>query len=211
MTPLVELPSFIFRYGYAVVFLGVALENAGLPIPGEVFLFAAGFLASAGNFQLLLVIALGAAGAVVGDSFSYLLGRFFGERLPRLYCKMTLGSVDCVRRTHEYFARRGGLTVAFGRFVIGVRTFSAPMAGSTGMTYSRFVAYDALGAFIWATLVAILGYLFGKEWERIGAGYRWYSAVLLVVVLTMTAGYIFMKFLRQRRHGPASSLAAPEA
>lgn len=210
MNPMMDLPTFL-RYGYAVAFLGIGLENAGLPIPGEVFLFAAGFLASSGTLWLPLVIATGAAAAVVGDSFSYLLGRFFGERLLRLYCKMTLGSADCVRRTHEYFARHGGLTVAFGRFVVGVRTFSAPMAGSTGMAYSRFVLYDALGAFVWAALVAILGYLFGKEWETIGAGYRWYSGGVLIVLLSMAVGYIFMKSLRRRRHGPAASLAAPDA
>lgn len=210
MSPLTDLLPFLSRYGYAVVFLGVALENAGLLIPGEVILFAAGFLASTGAFKLPWVIALGAAGAVVGDSLTYLLGRFWGERLPRLYCKMTLGSVDCVRRTHEYFARRGGLAVTFGRFVLGVRVFSAPMAGSVGMAYSRFVAYDLLGAFIWAPLIATLGYFFGKEWERIGPGYRWYSGLFLITLVAMGMGYILMKLLRRRRHGPATSLAAPE-
>ena len=141
---------FFVRHGYAILFLGVALENAGLLLPGEAFLFAAGFLASKGLFKLPLVIALGGAGAMVGDNLSYLLGRLGGERLPQLYCKLTLGSADCVRKTNDYFTRRGGLTVAFARFVVGVRAFAAPMAGSTGMAYHRFLAYDALGAFLWA-------------------------------------------------------------
>lgn len=96
------------------------------------------------------MIALGAAGAVMGDSLSYLLGRLGGDRLPQLYCKLTLGSADCVQKTQDYFTRRGGLTVAFARFVIGVRAFAAPMAGSTQMAYPRFLAYDALGALLWA-------------------------------------------------------------
>ena len=205
MDLLVSLWPFLPRYGYAILFLGIALENVGLPLPGEVFLFAAGFLASTGSFNLPFVIALGAAGAVVGDSLSYLLGRLGGERLPRLYCKMTLGSADCVRKTHEHFARRGGLTVAFARFVVGVRAFAAPMAGATRMAYPRFLAYDALGALLWAAFMAALGYLFGSRWDRLQADYRQYYGFVLLTVLLVSLGYILMKSLRRRRHGPASS------
>lgn len=202
---MISLWPFLPRYGYAILFLGIALENAGLPLPGEVFLFAAGFLASTGSLKLPFVIALGAAGAVVGDSLSYLLGRLGGERLPQLYCKMTLGSADCVRKTHEYFARRGGLTVAFARFVVGVRAFAAPMAGATKMAYPRFLAYDAPGALLWAALMAALGYLFGSRWDRLQADYRRYYGFVLLTVLLVTLGYILMKSLRRRRYGPASS------
>ncbi len=202
---MISLWPFLPRYGYAILFLGIALENAGLPLPGEVFLFAAGFLASTGSLKLPFVIALGAAGAVVGDSLSYLLGRLGGERLPQLYCKMTLGSADCVRKTHEYFARRGGPTVAFARFVVGVRAFAAPMAGSTKMAYPRFLTYDALGAVLWAALMAAFGYLFGSRWDRFQVGYRRYYGFLLLTVLFVALGYILMKSLRRRRYGPASS------
>jgi len=192
------------KYGYVVLFFGVALENAGLLLPGELFLFAAGFLASTGSFRLPLVIALGAAGAVAGDTLSYLLGRLGGKRLPRLYCKLTLGSADCVEKTHAYFTRRGGITVAFARFVIGVRAFAAPMAGSTGMAYPRFLGYDALGAFLWAALGAGLGYLFGSRWDQLQASYRRYYGLVLSTVLLAGLGYVVMKALRRRRYGPAS-------
>lgn len=195
---------FFVRYGYTILFLGVALENAGLLLPGELFLFAAGFLASTGSFKLPLVIALGAAGAMVGDSLSYLLGRLGGERLPQLYCKLTLGSSDCVRKTHDYFAKRGGITVAFARFVVGVRVFAAPMAGSAGMAYPRFLGYDALGAFLWAALGAGTGYLFGSRWDQFQAGYRRYYGLVLLTVLLVALSYILMKALRRHRYGPAS-------
>lgn len=196
-------PLFV-KYGYAILFLGVALENAGLLLPGELFLFAAGFLASTGPFRLPLVIALGAAGAMVGDNLSYLLGRLGGQRLPQLYCKLTLGSSDCVRKTHDYFAMRGGLTIAFARFVVGVRAFAAPMAGSTGMAYPRFLGYDALGAFLWAAFGAGFGYLFGSRWDQLQAGYRRYYGLVLLTVLLVALGYILMKALRRHRYGPAS-------
>lgn len=142
----ISLWPFFMRYGYAILLPGIALENVGLPLPGEVFLFAAGLLASTGSFNLFAVIALGTAGAVVGDSLGYFLGRLGGERLPQLYCRMTMGSTECVRKTHEYFTRRGGgLTVTFARFVVGIRAFAAPMAGATGMAYPHFLVYDALG------------------------------------------------------------------
>ncbi|MBI3779592.1 MAG: DedA family protein, partial [candidate division NC10 bacterium] len=199
-------PVFV-TYGYAILFLGIALENAGLPLPGELFLFAAGFLASIGPLKLPLVIALGAAAAMVGDNLSYLLGRIGGERLPQLYCKLTLGSADCVRKTHDYFARRGGITIAFARFVVGVRLFAAPMAGSTGMAYPRFLGYDALGAFLWAAFGAGFGYLFGSRWDQLQASYHRYYGLVLLTVLLVALGYILMKALRRRRYGPALSIA----
>lgn len=79
------------------------------------------------------------------------------------------------------------------------------------MAYPRFVAYDLLGVFIWAPLIATLGYFFGKEWERIGPGYRWYSGLFLITLVAMGIGYILLKFLRRRRQGPATSLVTPEA
>jgi len=207
MDLLSSLWPFFIRYGYVVLFFGIALENAGLPLPGEIFLFAAGFLASTGSFKLPLVIALGAVGAMVGDNLGYLLGRLGGQRLPQLYCKLTLGSADCVRKTHDYFEKRGGITIAFARFVVGVRAFAAPMAGSTGMAYSRFLGYDALGASLWAAFGAGLGYLFGSRWDQLQAGYRRYYGLVLLTVLLVALSYILMKVLRRHRYGPALSIA----
>lgn len=202
----ISLWPFFIRYGYAILFLGIALENVGLPLPGEVFLFAAGLLASRGSFELFTVIVLGTAGAVVGDSLGYLLGRLGGERLPKLYCRITLGSAECVRKTHDYFTRRGGgLTVAFARFVVGIRAFAAPMAGSAKMPYPRFLAYDALGALLWAALVTACGYLFGTRWDRLQTGYRWYYGFVLLIVLLGALVYVLMKSQRRRRYGPATS------
>lgn len=206
MDVVINFWPFFIRYGYAILILGIALDNIGLPLPGEVFLFAAGLLASTGSFKLLVVIALGTAGAVVGDSLGYLLGRLGGDRLPRLYCRMTLGSAQCVQKTHEYFTRcGGGLTVTFARFVVGIRTFAAPMAGATGMAYPYFLAYDALGALLWATLTATAGYFFGSHWERLLAGYRSSYSFILLGALLVALGYVLMKSLRRRRYGPATS------
>ena len=206
-----SLWPFFLKYGYGILFLGIVLENVGLPLPGEVFLFAAGFSASTGLFKLPLVITVGAAGAMAGDSLSYLLGWLGGERLPRFYCRLTLGSAECVQKTREYFTRRGSLTVAFARFVVGVRAFAAPMAGSSGMAYSRFLSYDALGAFLWAALGGTLGYLSGSRWDRLQAGYRRYYGLVLLALLLVALGYILMKALRRRRYGPALSIAVSPA
>ena len=206
MDPLISVWPFFIRYGYAILFFGIALENAGLPLPGEVLLFAMGFLSSSGASAFPVVIALGTAGAVVGDSLGYLLGHLGGNRLPRLYCRMTLGSAQCIQKTHEYFTRRGGgLTVTFARFVVGIRTFAAPMAGATGMAYPHFLVYDALGALLWATLAATAGYVFGSHWERLLAGYRSSYSFILLGVLLVALGYVLMKSLRRRRYGPATS------
>ncbi len=206
MDPLISVWPFFIRYGYAILFFGIALENAGLPLPGEVLLFAMGFLSSSDASAFPVVIALGTAGAVVGDSLGYLLGRLGGERLPRLYCRMTLGSAQCIQKAHEYFTRRGGgLTVAFARFVVGIRAFAAPMAGASGMAYPHFLVYDALGALLWATLAATAGYFFGSHWERLLVGYRWSYGFILVGVLLVALGYVLVKSLRRRRYRSATS------
>ena len=202
-----NLPAWIVKpflaHAYLVTFAGIVLENVGLPIPGEALLMTAGLLAASGQLSPWLVLVAGTAGAVTGDNLGYLMGRFGGHRLPALYCKVTLGSSDCTRRTAEHFRRHGRLTIALARFVTGVRIFAAPMAGSTGMPFLRFAAFDLLGVGTWASLFTALGYLLGSRWGDAGAAYRRVSLIAFLALTIGTTGMLAMKLVRRWRYGAA--------
>jgi membrane protein DedA with SNARE-associated domain len=203
----VSLPAWIagpfLAHGYLVTLAGIALENVGLPVPGEVLLLTAGILAASGDLSPWAVMAAGTAGAMAGDHLGYLLGRFGGHRLPALYCKATLGSADCTRRTADYFRRHAWLTIPLARFVAGVRIFAAPMAGATGMPYLRFVGFDLLGAGIWASIFTALGYFLGSQWGNAEAGYRRAFMIALLMLVIGTAGMLGVKLVRRWRFGAA--------
>src|SRR5258705_996751 len=128
-------------YGYPVLFLGVLLENAGIPVPGEAAVLAAGFLASpagGARFSLGLVITLAFAAAILGDNFGFWLGRHLARpRLQRGHGFLAL-THQALGTAESYFARYGVWTVLVGRFVTGLRVIVALAAGTAGMPWARF-------------------------------------------------------------------------
>ncbi len=93
----------------------------------------------------------------------YFSGRLGGRRLLNAYCRLSLGSKRCQSRAREYFKRFGPLTIIIGRFVAGVRIFTAPMAGTGIISYPRYLLFDAVGALLWAGVFVGLGYLLGDR------------------------------------------------
>ncbi|MGH7326443.1 MAG: DedA family protein, partial [Candidatus Rokuibacteriota bacterium] len=149
--------------------------------------------------------AAGAVGALVGDHLWYAAGRVGGHRLLRAYCRLSLGSGRCLSRTREHFERFGPLTIVIGRFVAGVRIFASPLAGTGVISYPRYLAFDVLGAILWASTFIALGYVLGDRWravvERVGMGPVIVATVGLVLLGTATT--VAMRLWRRRRHGPA--------
>jgi hypothetical protein len=131
----------------------------------------------------------------------YWLGRFGGERLLQTYCRVTLGSSRCVQRAVAFYQLRGRAAVVFGRFVVGVRAFLFPLAGSARMPYSQFLLFDGVGAVAWASLFVLAG--FGVGWQ-VAAEYRTASALLAGILGTGFAAHLLLKLYRRRRHGPAA-------
>lgn len=153
-------------YGYPVLFLGVMLENAGIPVPGETAVLVAGFLASpAGgdHFDLPLVVGIAFLAAVIGDNIGYWLGR----RLARPYLVQGRRFLVLTPRTldiaEDYFRRFGVWTIFFARFITGVRVFGALAAGTAEMHWPRFLAANAAGAIAWSATMSLIGYYFGRS------------------------------------------------
>lgn len=205
------LALFVQR-AYTILFLGMLLDTAGLPISGELLLLAGGYLASTGSLAPVPVILVGTFGAVAGDHVGYLVGRLGGRRLLAFYCRATLGSGRCVEKTEASFQRFGAFTVALARFVVGVRLFASPLAGSTALPYRRFLVYDLLGALLWSAAFVLLGYTLGTEWVK-GMERFWQAKqFLLLLALIGVAGTLALRLWRRARHGAAPlPLVSPEA
>lgn len=187
----------IGTYGYIVVFLVVMAESAGLPLPGETSLLIAAALAATGHLNIVGVIVAAAAGAILGDTGGYWVGRKFGIALLRRYGKIFRFDEEKLLKAEAFFAKHGEKTVFFGRFVPVGRIFSAVLAGVGKMHYRRFLAWNASGGIVWATLMGTLGYIFGHNLPLIENIVQKGGIGLLVAIIL--AVLVRMAYLRRER------------
>src|SRR5919206_2986401 len=184
MPTLEQILSLIAQYGYVIVFLGVMLESAGVPLPGETILIAAGFLVQQGHLDLGDAIIFGILGAVVGDQIGYWVGREGGRRFVLRWGRYVLITQERLERAEGFFARHGGKAVFLARFVAGLRVFGALVAGISRMRWRTFLFYNALGGALWATAVVTVGYLLGGSLNLIE---RWAgrASILLAILIAL--------------------------
>jgi membrane-associated protein len=152
--------------GLPVVFALIAIETMGIPVPGETALITASIVASRGRLDIVAVIAVAAAAAIVGDNVGFAIGRKLGRRLltapgPLLHHRRRAIAVG-----EPFFDRHGPKAVFLGRWVTGLRITAAWMAGVTRMRWPTFVFWNALGGIAWATSIGLLSYFVGHSAER---------------------------------------------
>src|SRR5436190_20272782 len=162
-----EILEFLVRHGAAVVFAPVFIEQMGLPLPATPWLLAAGALIGTGTMNW--VGALGAAvfGCLLADLIWFYLGRHYGNRVLNLLCRISLEPDSCVRRTQDVFTRYGMRGVMAAKFIPGLSTLAPPLAGSSGVSVSRFFFFDGLGSLLYAGAFIVLGVLFSRQLERV--------------------------------------------
>jgi len=190
---------FIEHYGLVFVFGIVCLESAGLWLPGETALIAAGVYASKGHLSISGVIAVAAAGAILGDNIGYWLGREGGRRLLYRYAWLTRFANRVIPTAERFFARHGGKAVFLARFFGGVRVTGAWMAGITRMPWWRFLFWNAAGGITWAVGVGLVAFYAGKAAADAIARYGVYGAVALVIALV--AALVGLHMWRRRALG----------
>jgi membrane protein DedA with SNARE-associated domain len=171
---LASLLSVARDVGYPVLFLLVAIETMGVPLPGETALFTAGILAARGDLSIEIVIAVAATAAIVGDNVGFLIGRRVGRRLLLREGRWASQRRRLLELGEPFFARHGPKAVFLGRWLTGLRITSAWLAGVNRMAWPTFLFWNALGGICWATSVALLAYFLGRGAERVvnaaGAG-----------------------------------------
>jgi membrane protein DedA with SNARE-associated domain len=186
----------IGRLGYAGVAGLTFLENVFPPIPSELVIPLAGYVAAKGDMRLLIVIATASAGSLAGAAVWYWIGRSVGERRLRAWVDrhgkwLTLSGTD-VDRAQQWFSRHGGSAVLIGRLVPGVRTLVSLPAGFAGMPAIPFVAYSAVGTVLWTAALAYAGVALQSNFTIVGE----YLNIATNVVLGAMGVMVARRYIR---------------
>ena len=187
------LISLIPTYGPWIIFGIVALESAGVPLPGETILVASALLAATtGQISIVVVVLASAAGAIVGDGIGYMVGRRFGLPLIRRYGRYIRLDENRLLIGRYLFFRYGNVVVFFGRFVAVLRMFAALLAGANSMPAGRFFFFNITGGVCWACLFGFGAYAVGAEIYTI-------SGTLSVISLGLfiATGFALSIFMRR--------------
>jgi membrane protein DedA with SNARE-associated domain len=191
------MTHFVTDHGLPLLFLAVMIESFGIPVPGETALIAFGVLASEGHYSIASVIAVAAAGAIVGDNLGYwLIGRVGGRALFRRWRWLHQYSERVLPRAEKLMAHYGGAAVFFGRFVAILRYTVAWVAGLSRMPWWRFLFWNAAGAIVWATAVGLIAYYGGKAVADTIARYGVYAGIGIAVAIVV--GWLGLRFAHRR-------------
>jgi len=158
-----HLARLLQLYTYPVLFLLVLVESLGIPLPGEIALVTAAAYASRGSISIYAVIALAAAGAIIGGILGYWIGVKGGLPLIARYGGYIGVRKSHIDKAHSFFERNGSKTILFGRFIALLRTWAAVVAGAACMSFTKFVTYNTIGSIVWAIVFGWLGYYFGHD------------------------------------------------
>lgn len=169
-------------WALVLLFLLIGIESAGVPLPGETALVASGVLASQGKLNIATVIVVASAAAIIGDNCGYWLGRKGGRRLLERWSLVSRHTQKVLPRAERIFARHGGKTVFFGRFIAILRITAAWMAGIAHMSWGRFLLFNAAGGILWATLVGLVAYFLGRAAANAIQTYGLYAAGAIALV-----------------------------
>jgi len=190
----VQIISFL---GYAGVFILMAMESMIIPIPSELVMPFAGFLAARGELNFFLVVVFASLGSLAGSLASYYMGKYGGNRFILRWGKYMLLDKSDLLKTERWFRKKGQKTVLISRFIPVVRHIISIPAGIGKMHLKRFCIYTLIGATIWNTFLAYLGYLLGKNWEKV-KHYSDYITIPLVIIIFAAACYFIYRHVRHK-------------
>jgi len=188
---------FITTHGLPLLFLVVMLESFGIPLPGETALIAFGILAANGHYSIWEVIAVAAAGAIVGDNLGYwLIGRLGGRALFRRWKWLSKYADNVLPRAEKLMEKHGGKTVFFGRFITVLRYTAAWIAGLAHMEWWRFLFWNAAGGICWAVGVGLVAYYAGHAAADAINRYGLFAGAAIVVGLVVA--WVIVHFGKRR-------------
>ena len=187
----------VSAWGYPGIFLMMALESSFFPFPSEVVMIPAGYLSYTGEMNLALAILSGISGSLAGALFNYWLATRFGRPFLLRYGKYVLFKEHSLQRMEEFFARHGHISTFTGRLIPAVRQYISLPAGLARMNLAAFSFYTSLGAGIWATILALLGYTLGHNEDAIRANLHLITLATLGAVTVIVLLYIRIKLKKK--------------
>jgi membrane protein DedA with SNARE-associated domain len=190
---------FLAEHGYWAVALALLGESAGIPLPGEVTLLLAAFVAyHEHQLHLGWIIAIATVAATLGGDLGYALGHYGGRPLLDRYSNLFRISPAALKRGEDTFARHGAAAIFFARFIFGFRVFAGPLAGVLRMRWQEFALFNFLGSAAWVSVIAGAGYLFGQNWHALARAMQRVNIALLIV-----AGAVILFLWWRYRRQPA--------
>lgn len=193
------MDAFLIHAGYLAVILLGFLEACCVPIPSEVTFGFAGVLAYQGHLSLPLVIVAGTLAELAGSYVSYGVGRLAERPLIERYGRYLLITKRDIDRTERFLAGRGVWAIPLGRTLPFVRSFTAVVAGLTGMPALLFGVLSLIGTAVYATVVASVGYAVGSAWNRIVHDFSLAGYALAAIVVAAIVAFVVIRLRAQRR------------
>ncbi len=191
--------DFLIRHGASVLFAVVFIEEIGVPLPAAPWLLAAGALAGTGQLHWAGALAAATVASILADMVWFYLGRYAGDRILRLLCRITLEPDSCTRRTQEFFTRYGMPGVVMAKFIPGIGTLAPPMAGSSGVSVPRFLIFDGLASLLHAGSFMLIGGLFHHQLTPILNALASLGKGAITVAVALAMLYIGYKYVQRRR------------
>lgn len=201
-----HLAELIQLYGVLIVFAIVLVEQFGLPIPAYPVLIVAGALAVDADVSWQLVWLAAIVACLICDVFWFRAGRFYGKRILRLLCKISLSPDSCVNQTEDRFRRFGAKSLLVSKFIPGFNTVAAPLSGAIGTETRMFLAYAVTGAALWSGTGILLGALFHDSVDNVLETLSTTGSTALVVVAGLLGLFIAFKYAERRRHRARSAM-----
>ena len=191
--------------GYAGIIIAMAIESCCIPLPSELIMPLAGFLAFQGRFNLGATALAGAVGCVVGSAIAYWIGAIGGRPLLLRYGRYVLISERDANRADVFFARYGDATIFATRLMPIVRTFISLPAGIARMNFMKFTIYTFLGSLPWCFALALAGYKLGQHWQQVGSVLHKYDLLIAVALVALVALFLYRHVQRPRRSGDSDA------
>lgn len=188
------LEPIINQYGYLAVGGLIFVEDFGVPAPGETVLIAAAFFAGTGQLNILLVMLVAFAAAVIGDNVGFAIGDFGGRPLLERFGKYVFLTEKRLDNAEAFFNRHGGKVVIVARFIEGLRQLNGIIAGISEMKWRQFLLCNAVGAALWVGLWSSVGYFGGNHISDIHR----YGSYLAITGAAAVIGYVVYKIMRRR-------------
>ena len=195
--------DFIIATGYPGIFLAMFIEGIFTPIPSELIMPFAGYLSSTGRFFLPLVIVIGSLGAACGSSVAYGIARKVGRPIVERYGRIIFLDAKKVDQADAWFKRWGNWGILIGHAIPGIRSVISFPAGIFKMDFKRFVIFTFMGALIWNTVLASIGYLLGEFYVEFWKAIEGWDIIILAVAAMGVIGYILYKKRKDAKEASA--------
>jgi membrane protein DedA with SNARE-associated domain len=198
--PMSDLLTMMARHGYALIFLLLFAEAIGLPFPAAIALVAAGAAVASHTLSGLGVLLAAMVALLIGDTAQFWLGRHTGWALLGFLCRLSMNPETCILRSAESFYKRGKATLVIAKFVPGINTMAAPLAGSMRMRFGQFLRLDFAGALLYSVTYLMVGYLSRDFLAATLSGFHAAGRAMEIVIISALSGYAIYRTAQFRRH-----------